>query len=93
MEQSTKEQLRELCKQEFGKITDALTEFTLKLFEEVYPTLPDIMPDQDKIKLIESVIKGQADSMVGSARAFDINQMSADVKARVNGGGYGSGRS
>ena len=79
MDNKVKEQLEAYCKEQYQKIVDALTEFSVNIFTDLYSNLPDIMSDEDKIKFIEDIIRTQADGLVGSAAAFDTKSMQAEM--------------
>ena len=89
MDSKIKEQLEAYCRERYQKIVDALTEFSMDLFSDLYSNLPEIMSDEDKVKFIEELIETQANGLVGSAKSFNTKDMQADMinklKEQANG--------
>ena len=89
MNEEIRKQLEEYCKQSYQKLITELTNFSLKLFDNLYVNLPTTMTEEDKLSFIKSIVSSHADSLIGSAGAFDFNQMTTDMinklKEQANG--------
>jgi hypothetical protein len=89
MNEEIRKQLEEYCKQSYQKLITELTNFSLKLFDNLYINLPTTMTEEDKLSFIKNIISSHADSLIGSVSAFDFNQMTTDMvnklKEQANG--------
>lgn len=83
MNEDIRKQLEDYCKQTYQKLIEELTQFSLKLFDNLYVNLPTTMTDDDKLSFIKNIVSSHADSLIGSAGAFDFNQMTADMESKL----------
>ena len=83
MNEDIRKQLEDYCKQTYQKLIEELTQFSLKLFDNLYVNLPTTMTDDDKLSFIKNIVSSHADSLIGSAGAFDFNQMAADMESKL----------
>ena len=83
MNEVLRKQLEEYCKTTYQKLIDELTKFSLKLFDNLYINLPSNMSEEDKLSFIKNIVSSHADSLIGSAAAFDFDQMTADMNTKL----------
>lgn len=83
MNEDIRKQLEDYCKQTYQKLIEELTQFSLKLFDNLYVNLPTTMTDDDKLSFIKNIVSSHADSLIGSAGAFDFNQMTTDMESKL----------
>ena len=79
-------QLKDYLRKLLSPILDNLVESSLKLTHAIYESFPKDMPDDDKLKYLESIFKSQREAIIVSMNAMVPDDIAKKVKEEINNG-------
>lgn len=75
------QRIKSFIAEAYQPVFDKLIDMTFAFYDKVLSGLPKDMPDEQKLQIIEPMIKAQADQLKASYESIDIDKIAKEIKS------------